>query len=107
LAAARGPAPVPARAQMTADPNDPGKTRTTIPREEREELGLTPRTWTGVVDPEAYARLDRLDKTVADLRERLKKGKDAEAFDTLRRIRFKGMVYVQVQLKPDPKIKEV
>ncbi len=85
--------------RATADPNDPEKTRTIIPREEREKLGLTPRTWSGVVDPEVYARLNRINKTVADLKERLKKGKDVQAFDALWRIRFKDMVYIQVQLK--------
>ncbi|MGQ9652234.1 MAG: hypothetical protein ACUVXJ_19235 [Phycisphaerae bacterium] len=99
LAAAMPMSPVPRRVQTTPDPNDPEKTRTIIPREEREKLGLTPRTWTGVVDPEVYARLDRLNKTVAELKDRLKKGRDVEAFDALWRIRFKGMVYVQVQLK--------
>jgi len=99
LAAAMPKSPVPGRVQTTADPNDPEKTRTIIPREEREKLGLTPRTWTGVVDPEVYAKLDRLNKTVAELKDRLKKGRDVEAFDALWRFRFKGMVYVQVQLK--------
>lgn len=99
LAAAMPKAPVPGRVQTTADPNDPEKTRAIIPREEREKLGLTPRTWTGVVDPEVYAKLDRLNKTVAELKDRLKKGRDVEAFDALWRFRFKGMVYVQVQLK--------
>lgn len=98
-AAARGPTSAPARAQVTADPNDPGKTRTIIPREERERLGLTPRTWSGVVDPEVLARFDRLDKTVASLKDKMTKEKDVKAFNSLWRIRFKGMVYVEVQLK--------
>lgn len=86
-----------------ADPNDPEKTRSTISRDEREKLGLTPKTWTGVVPPEVYATLDRLNQTVASLKDRLQKGRDVQAFDALRRIRFEGMVYVQVQLKHDPK----
>ena len=84
---------------MTADPNDPEKTRPIIPREEREKLGLTPHTWAGVLHPDSYATLDRLNKTVASLKDRLRKGRDVQAFDALWRIRFQGMVYVQVQLK--------
>jgi len=45
--------------------------------------------------------LERLNKTVEGLKERprLKKGRDMDAFDALERIRFPGMVYVQVQVK--------
>jgi len=98
---------VPSPPSTMPDPNDPDKTRAVVSREEIERTGLKPRTWTGVVDPEVYVRLDRLNKTVADLKERLKKERDVKAFDTLWRMRFKGMVYVQIQLKPDGKNKEV
>lgn len=100
-------APAPPRVPVTYDPNDPDKTRTIISREEREKLGLTPRTWSAVVHPDVYATLDRLNKTVASLKDRLKKGRDVQAFDALRRIRFQGMVYVQVQVRPDPNIRDV
>jgi len=89
----------PPRVPVMVDPNDPEKTRTIISREEREKLGLTPRTWSGVVHPDVYATLDRLNRTVASLKDRLKRGRDVQAFDALRRIRFEGMVYVQVQVK--------
>ena len=74
-----------------ADPNDPEKTRPTISREKREQLGLTPKTWSGIVQPEVYTTLERLSQTVASLEDRLKKGRDSEAFHALWRIRFPGM----------------
>ncbi len=89
------------------DPNDPDKVRAVASREEMEKTGLKARTWTGVVDPDVYTRLDRLNERVASLKDRLNKGRDIAAFDALERIRFKGMVYVQVQLKPDPRISDV
>ncbi len=85
--------------RMAIDPNEPEKTRPTVSREEREKLGLTPHTWSGVVHPDAYARLDKLNRTVASLKDRLKKGRDVKAFDALMRVRFEGTMYVQVQLK--------
>ena len=88
----------PSRPQMTCDPNDPEKTRTIISREEREKLGLPLHTWTGVVHPDVYPRFDRLNQTIASLKERVNK-KDEQAFRALSGIRFQGMVYVQVQLK--------
>jgi len=53
---------------VTSDPNDPEKTRATVffP-EKREKLGLTPKTWSGVVHPDVYPTLDRLNKTVESL----------------------------------------
>jgi len=48
--------PAPSRSMTTADPNDPDKTRTIVSREERERLGLTLRTWTGVVHPDVSPR---------------------------------------------------
>lgn len=89
------------------DPNDPGKTRPTVSQEKREELGLKPKTWSGVVDPEVYARLDRLNDTIAKLKEKVKNERDERAFRTLSFIRFEGMVYVQVQSKSEPKIPDV
>jgi len=91
--------PTPRREQVTADPNDPTKTRRIISREEREALGLKPHTWLGVVDPEVYTRLDRLKETVANLRDRLSENKDDQAFDLLHKIRFDDAVYVQVRIK--------
>jgi len=82
-----------------ADPNDPEKTRPTISREKREQLGLIPHTWAGVVHPNVYATLDRLNRTVTTLKDRLKTGRDVQAFQALWSMRFKGMVYVQVQVK--------
>jgi hypothetical protein len=100
---AAGP-PAPSRQKATYDPNDPEKTRPIVSREDREKLGLTPRAWTGVVQPEVHTTLDRLNKTVEGLKERLrlKKGRDLQAFDALERIQFEGMVYVQVQVKDRP-----
>lgn len=85
----------PPRVPVTLDPNDPEKRRTIIPREEREELGLTPRTWTGVVDPEVYATLDRVNQTI----EELKRTRTVAAIQALFAMRFKETVYVQVHLK--------
>jgi hypothetical protein len=90
----------PPRDRVTSDPNDPEKTRRVIPREERETLGLAPKTWSGVVHPDLYERLDHLKHTVANLKAKVDKQRDERAFATLSRIRFEGMVYVQVQLKP-------
>jgi hypothetical protein len=90
----------PAATRVTADPNDPAKTRTMISFEEREALGIEPHTWTGVMHPEVYPTLDRLNATVAELRSRATavNQRDVEAFDALWRVRFPGTVYVQVQL---------
>lgn len=96
LAAAQPP-----RVSATADPNDPEKTRPVVPREEREKLGLTPKTWTGVVHPDVHSKLNELNQRVGKLKERLRKGRDIAAFDALQRVRFEGTVYVQVQLKSD------
>jgi len=96
------PPPKPTSAPVTADPNDPEKTRTIVPREEREKLGLTPHTWSGVVHPDVYLTLDKLKKTEARLRERLRNEsgeQGEEVFDMLWFMHFKGTVYVQVQLK--------
>lgn len=83
-----------------ADPNDPEKTRATISREEREKLGLTPHTWSGVVDPEVYASLDRVNKTLARLKDRMNKDKDVRAFHAwFAGVETEGTVYVQVHLK--------
>lgn len=90
----------PPRVPVTVDPNDPEKRRTIIPRGEREELGLAPHTWTGVVDPQAYATLEKQHEVL----ERLNKARTDEAemilfaMDML----FPGSVYVQVLLKHDP-----
>ena len=83
------------------DPNDPQKTRETVSPERREQMGLTPHTWTGVVHPDVYPTLDRLDRTVAALKDKLnaKEGRDVSTLDALQRVRFPGMVYVQVQVK--------
>lgn len=91
--------PPPAREQLTADPNDPTKTRRIVSRDEREALGLRPHTWADVVDPEVYTRLDRLKETVANLRDRLNENKNDQAFDLLHKIRFEDAVYVQVRVK--------
>ena len=80
------------------DPNDPDKTRPVVSRAEREELGLAAKTWDGVVRPEVYTTLDRLNKTV----ERLKNTNTGEAIHTLGAVQFEGTVYVQVQLKSGP-----
>ena len=88
----------PPRVPVTLDPNDPEKRRTIIPREERERVGLAPHTWTGVVDPQVYATLERLLETI----ERLKETRTGDAQMTLFTMQFEGTVYVEVQLKHDP-----
>jgi hypothetical protein len=95
MALAAPPSPV------TSDPNVPEKTREIISREEREQLGLAPRTWTGVVQPEVYTTLERLNRTV----ERLKKTRTGDAVRILFAVQLRGAgkVYVQIQLKHDPK----
>lgn len=90
--------PTPRREQMTADPNDPGKTRRLISGEQRESLGLRPHTWEGVVDQDVYATLDRLNKAVTSLRERERRG-DMAAFQARWRIRFPDTVYVELHVK--------
>jgi len=90
--------PVPSRPKATNDPNDPENTRPIIPREEREKLGLTPHTWSGVVHPDVYPKFDMLNKVIANLKEKVNK-KDVQAVRVLFGMRFKGTVYVQVQLK--------
>lgn len=96
LAAAQPP-----RVSATADPNDPEKTRPVVPREEREKLGLTPKTWTGVVQPEVYARLDNLKKAMASAREKVNAGtKDERVFQAWwAGTQTEGTVYVQIHLK--------
>jgi len=89
---------------VTVDPNDPEKMRAVVSREEREKLGLTPHTWSGVVDPEVYASLDRVNKTLATLKDRMKRDKDIRAFQAwFAGAETEGTVYVQVQLKHEPK----
>ena len=83
------------RPRTVFDPNDPQKTRLLIPAAEREELGLTPKTWEGVVHPDVYTTLQTLNDTV----ERLRNTNTVDAIDTLDRMQFQGTVYVQVQLK--------
>jgi len=80
------------------DPNDPEKTRAVVPRAEREQLGLAAKTWDGVVQPEVYTVLERLNETV----ERARKTNTVEAINTLDAMKFHGTVYVQVHLKNDP-----
>lgn len=92
LAATTVPAAPP---RAAVDPNAPDKNRTMISREERERLGLAPHTWTGVVHPDVYQRLDKLTKMVESLKSR----NDLDAVDARQRVRFEGTVYVQVQLK--------
>ncbi|HUU84502.1 MAG TPA: hypothetical protein VM243_13460 [Phycisphaerae bacterium] len=89
----------PPRVPVTVDPNDPEKRRAIIPREEREQLGLAPHTWTGVVDPQAYATLERLLETI----ERLKEAGTGDAQMTPFLMQFPGTVYVEVHLKHDAK----
>lgn len=97
-----GQRPAATRPSVVSDPNDPEKTRVTVSPEERETLGLTPRTWTGVVQPQAYTTLDALSKTA----DRLKKTNTVQAIQALHSIRFEGTVYVQIQLKPDSRIQD-
>ena len=87
------------RGRRAFDPNNPEKTRAVVSTEEREGLGLTAKTWDGVVHPVDYTTLQELNETV----ERLKNTNTVEAVDTLDRIQFQGTVYVQVQVKQDPK----
>jgi hypothetical protein len=83
-----------------ADPNDPEKTRTIISREEREKLGLTQKTWSGVVHPEVYATLDSLNEKIANLKTRMERDRDFRAFQLLfSATQTEGTVYVEVQLK--------
>ena len=89
----------PPRVPVTMDPNDPEKRRTIIPREEREQLGLAPHTWSGLVDPQVYATLGRLLETI----ERLKETRTGDAQMLLFTMEFPGTVYVEVQLKHDSK----
>ena len=90
----------PPRVPVTVDPNDPENRRAIVPREEREELGLAPHTWTGVVDPEVYATLERQLETIDKLNEA--RTDDAHMILFAMDMRFPGTVYVQVQLKHDP-----
>ena len=99
LGAAMGLAEAP-RVPVTMDPNDPEKRRTIIPREEREQLGLAPHAWTGVVDPQAYATLERQHEILERLNEA--RTDDAHMILFAMDIRFPGSVYVQVLLKHDP-----
>lgn len=92
---------------VTGDPNAPGERRTIVPQAERERLGLAPRTWKGVVRPDVWPTLERRNKAIESLRDRLrqKRGKDLEAFQILfgAEMEGEGIVYVQVQLKHEPK----
>ena len=89
----------PPRVPVTWDPNDPDKRRTIISREEREQLGLTPRTWTGVVAPAVYPTLERLNETIDEL----KNTRTGDAIQTLFAMKFEGAVYVEVHLKHEPR----
>jgi hypothetical protein len=99
LGSATGIAGPPREPGRVADPNDPANTRMAVSPEEREKLGLTPHTWTGVVHPDVYPKLDQLKATVASLKHRLVEEGDKEAWPQLRRVKFEGTVFVQVQLK--------
>lgn len=90
----------PPPAPLTVDPNDPEKRRAIIPRDEREQLGLVPHTWTGVVDPQAYAALERQHEILERLNEA--RTGDAQMILFAMDMRFPGSVYVQVLLKHDP-----
>ncbi|GMU22474.1 MAG: hypothetical protein AMXMBFR13_25600 [Phycisphaerae bacterium] len=87
------------RSSTTWDPNDPEKTRPTVSREERDKLGLTPKTWGEVVHPDVYEALDRLNKKIKSLKARVREGRDLQAMDVLQRVRFEETIYVQVRLK--------
>ena len=89
----------PPRVPVTVDPNEPDKRRAIIPREEREQLGLAPHTWSGVVDPQAYATLERQHEILERLNEA--RTDDAHMILCAMDVRFPGSVYVQVQLKHD------
>lgn len=73
-----------------ADPNEPRNSRNVVSREQREQLGLSERNWTGVVHPDVSQAFDRLKILPEDRIER---------FKFLSSQRFKGTVYVQVHLK--------
>lgn len=77
------------------DPNDPQKTRETVSPERREKLGLTPHTWTGVVHPDVYPTLERLNRTNEDL----KKKNTVEAIQALFGVQLEGTVYVELRFK--------
>lgn len=81
-----------------ADPNDPHKTRATVSPQERERMGLTPKSWSGVVHPDVNPALEQMGRTVAELRERVRRERDVQAFDALWQIQYPGTVYVEVQL---------
>ncbi len=78
------------RGAKTYDPNHYGKLRIGVPMAERDSLGLALHTWKGVVDPQVYTRLEQL-------------GKEAERFpqdfDGVSPVKFRGMVYVEVEVK--------
>jgi hypothetical protein len=93
------PAAAAQRPRTAFDPNDPEKTRPVVSTEERERLGLAAKTWDGVVHPDVYTTLHRLNETV----ERLRNTNTGEAIDLLDRMRFQGTVYVQVLLKHERK----
>jgi hypothetical protein len=92
---------------VTDDPNAVGERRTMVTPQERERIGLTPRTGRGVIHPNVYPTLDKRNKAVEALRDRLnrKRGKDLEAFQILFGVEMQGEgnVYVQIQLKHEPK----
>jgi len=90
----------PPRVPVTVDPNDPEKRRTIIPREAREQLAVAPHTWTGVVDPQAYATLERQHEILKRLNEA--RTDDAHMILFAMDMQFPGTVYVEVQLKHDP-----
>ncbi|HUU86029.1 MAG TPA: hypothetical protein VM243_21235 [Phycisphaerae bacterium] len=94
-----GTAPAePPRVPVTMDPNDPEKRRAIISREEREELDLAPHTWTGVVDPQVYATLEKLNETIKGLKET----RSGDAAMTLFLMQFPGTVYVEVEVADEP-----
>ncbi len=83
------------------DPNDPYKTRMIIPRLEREKLGLAEKDWNGVVHPQVYRAMERLNGIV----KKYENVNSVEAIDVLGAMRFKRTVYVQVLLKSEGEIK--
>lgn len=91
----------PLRPEIDVDPNDPVASRQVITREEREKIGLKPHTWQGVIQGDVRATLDKLGRQITNSNDRLLKGRDDKAFDLLMRIRFQGMVYVEVETKKD------
>ncbi len=77
------------------DPNDPQKMRETVSPERREQLGLAPHTWAGVVHPDVYPTLERLNRTIEDL----KKKNSVEAVQALFGVQHEGTVYVELRFK--------